>query len=83
MFKYNFSYDNILTPSEIKNRGILFDDVTKKHLFQGSAMSCSQMEMFTDIAIIMMAIKKVKMLISMIMVLSLNIRIIIKLTQQH
>ena len=26
MFKYNFSYDNILTPSEIKNRGILFDD---------------------------------------------------------
>lgn len=26
MFKYNFSYDNILTPSEIKNRDILFDD---------------------------------------------------------
>lgn len=26
MFKYNFSYDNILTPSEIKKGGILFDD---------------------------------------------------------
>lgn len=26
MFKYDFSYDKILTPSEVKNRGILYDD---------------------------------------------------------
>lgn len=26
MFKYDFSYDSILTPSEVKNKGILYDD---------------------------------------------------------